>query len=134
MGETSLLHYGILGMKWGVRRKNPSVQVNSHPAPVTRPKLVESNPVVPDRNVSGTLRPLINVRNPPNVYTDAELSAITKRLQLEKQYRDLTKTEVSAGKKFVNEVLQNSAKQTATAYVTKYMTKGIDEAIKRLSK
>ena len=53
------------------------------------------------------------------------------RLQMEKQYKQLTSSEISVGRKFVQDVLTNAAKQTATNYVSKYMTKGIDAVIKK---
>ena len=55
----------------------------------------------------------------------------SERLQMEKQYKQLTSSEISVGRKFVQDVLTNAAKQTATNYVSKYMTKGIDAVIKK---
>lgn len=46
-------------------------------------------------------------------------------------YKQLTSSEISVGRKFVQDVLTNAAKQTATNYVSKYMTKGIDAVIKK---
>ena len=96
--EEMLQHYGILGMKWGVRRT---------PAQLTR----------------------ANGRAGKTESSD-EITKIN-RLQMEKQYKQLTSSEISVGRKFVQDVLTNAAKQTATNYVSKYMTKGIDAAIKK---
>ena len=63
--------------------------------------------------------------------SDSELRSKINRLQMEKQYKQLTSSEISVGRKFVQDVLTNAAKQTATNYVSKYMTKGIDAAIKK---
>jgi molecular chaperone GrpE (heat shock protein) len=67
-----------------------------------------------------------------NELSDAELRELTTRMQLEKQYKDLNKKELSIGKKFVNDVLNESAKKAATAYVSKYMVKGLDSLEKAL--
>ena len=53
---------------------------------------------------------------------------------MEKQYKQLTSSEISVGRKFVQDVLTNAAKQTATNYASKYMTKGIDAVIKKATK
>lgn len=63
--------------------------------------------------------------------SDSELRSKINRLQMEKQYKQLTSSEISVGRKFVQDVLTNAAKQTATNYVSKYMTKGIDAVIKK---
>ncbi len=63
--------------------------------------------------------------------SDSELRSKINRLQMEKQYKQVTSSEISVGRKFVQDVLTNAAKQTATNYVSKYMTKGIDAAIKK---
>lgn len=105
--EEMLQHYGILGMKWGVRRT---------PAQLTR-----ANGRAGKTESSDEIKKM----------SDSELRSKINRLQMEKQYKQLTSSEISVGRKFVQDVLTNAAKQTATNYVSKYMTKGIDAAIKK---
>ena len=105
--EEMLQHYGILGMKWGVRRT---------PAQLTR-----ANGGAGKTESSDEIKKM----------SDSELRSKINRLQMEKQYKQLTSSEISVGRKFVQDVLTNAAKQTATNYVSKYMTKGIDAAIKK---
>ena len=101
--EALLQHHGILGMKWGVRRT---------PEQLARAKKTSSDDEV-------------------KKMSDSELRSKINRLQMEKQYKQLTSSEISVGRKFVQDVLTNAAKQTATNYVSKYMTKGIDAVIKK---
>jgi hypothetical protein len=66
--------------------------------------------------------------------SNAEIKSFNERLQLERQYKDLTKTEVSAGRKFVTDIIVNSSKDIATQYVKKYGAKGIEALIKKAAK
>ncbi len=97
-----LEHYGILGMKWGVRRSRG-----------------------PDGTVGGKQKK-VRVKD----MSDEELKKRVSRLSLEKQYKDLTKADVSSGQKFVQDVLLGSAKQTAITYTSKYMNKAVEELLK----
>lgn len=72
--------------------------------------------------------------SPTKKMSDAELRQKINRLQMEKQYSQLTAKNKSSGRKMVEEILTNSAKQTATNYVSKAMSKGIDEVLKKKSK
>ena len=74
--------------------------------------------------------------NTPSVknMSDDELRKRINRLQMEKQYSQLTKKETSAGRKFVQDVVVNATKQTASNYVSKYMTKGIESLITKATK
>lgn len=106
MNNNQLKHYGVLGMKWGVRRKSKqSVETSSS-------------------SKSRSVRDL----------SDAELRQIINRHQMEKQYAQITAKEKSAGAKFVSDVLTNAAKQTATSYTAKYMSKGMDALIAQAAK
>ena len=103
--EALLQHHGILGMKWGVRRTPEQLARASG-------KRGSSDDEV-------------------KKMSDSELRSKINRLQMEKQYKQLTSSEISVGRKFVQDVLTNAAKETAKNYVSKYMTKGIDAVIKK---
>lgn len=102
--NNTLTHYGVLGMKWGVRRKRKS-------------------------NVE-----VVTKKKPISELSDTELRQIINRHQMEKQYAQITAKEKSAGAKFVSDVLTNAAKQTATTYTAKYMAKGMDALIAQAAK
>jgi|WetSurMetagenome_2_1015567.scaffolds.fasta_scaffold1001740_1 hypothetical protein len=90
----NLMHFGIPGMKWGRRKARVSTTPSS------------------DHTTARGLQK----KNLSELSND-ELKTLTSRLQLEKQYKDLTKKEVSAGKKFVADVLQSSGKTIASKFV-----------------
>lgn len=121
--ESKLMHYGVPGMKWGVRKARPtssgkrrgktnaqriyeSVTGKKNPKPVTK---TSSKPA--KRRISDM--------------SDEELRTAINRMQMERTYAQLTSKEVSKGRKFVNEVLYNSAKSVATDITKEAMKKAI---------
>lgn len=102
-----LKHYGVLGMKWGVRRKRTST-------------ISTTNSTSRKKSVSEL--------------SDEELKRIINRHNLEKQYKQITAKQKSAGAKFVTDVVSNAAKQTATTYTAKYMAKGMEALIEQAAK
>lgn len=114
-----LEHYGILGMRWG-RRKGRTTMPG-------RPSRKEKMEVSEDHKQKMRLR-----KKKLNQMSNTELKTLNERLQLERQYKELSKQDISSGRKFTNDILTNAAKQTATSYVSKYMTKGVDAAVKKV--
>ena len=108
MVNNELYHYGVLGMKWGVRRNRKSSSSGTK------------------RN-RGPHEDYVKAHSKKSVkkMSNSELKEANNRLQMEKQYSQLTKKEVSAGRKFVTNVLLTSATAVATGYATKYMKTGV---------
>ena len=113
----SLYHFGILGMRWGRRKGSTKTSAKKG-----------------DTDSEDAKRKDTILKKSIREMSDKDLKDITSRLQLEKQYRDLTKKEISPGRKFVTELITNAAKETAKTYVTKYMNKGMEELMKKSSK
>lgn len=96
------MHYGVKGMKWGVRRT---------------PAQLGHKPKGPSK---------AQRRAEVKSMSDTELRNRINRIQMEKQYMQLTEPQLSPGKKFIKDVVTNAAKQTATNYVAKFMQSGIN--------
>jgi hypothetical protein len=97
--QNNLQHFGVRGMHWGVRR-------------------IFQDKRSPEHKETKTL-----LKKKVSQMSNAELKKVTARLQLEKQYKDLTKKEVSAGQKLANELLGSLGKQILMGVLKKYATK-----------
>ena len=97
----SMYHFGVLGMHWG-RRKAPNKQTTNSD----------------DHNVKDIMK-----SKKLNEMSKSEIKKINERIQLEKQFKDLTKKSMSPGKKFVVDLLSNQAKEFAADYVRKQIAK-----------
>lgn len=96
-----LEHFGIPGMHWG---KKKGAQISTVMAESHQKKL-ESQSADHKTKVSLKKKKVSEMSND-------ELRALTNRLQLEKQYKDLTKQDVSKGQKFVTDLLTDVLKET----------------------
>lgn len=106
-------HYGILGMKWGVRRSR---------AQLARARGETVSDDTPRK--SGKLKKGEGHIRRGGAISDAELRSMINRLQMEKQYADLTKPKPGAGK-FIGNVLKSSGQ----VVIQKYTTKALDAAV-----
>jgi hypothetical protein len=91
-----LQHFGIPGMKWGVRR-------------FRRRQERRAAEWSPDEKVKREIR-----KKKVHAMSNAELKKINERMQLEKTYRELKAADISGGRKFVNGIVQQQAKQWTT--------------------
>ena len=124
--ENELYHFGIKGMRWGVRRyQNPDGSLTN--AGKKRLKKGQtSNEETDSLNKSKTK----TVKD----MSDDELRQAINRLQLEQQYKKLSPKNVSKGKKFVdtvtNDVLKPAAIDMGKQVTKSLMTKIVNSLIK----
>lgn len=78
----SLTHYGVLGMKWGIRKDR-------------------------SRSTSSTGKKSRKKQDPIKKMSNEELRNRINRLQLEQQYKSLSGSKKEASKRFVKNVLKN---------------------------
>jgi len=124
MNNNELKHYGVLGMKWGVRRSKPS----SGGSRLSSKKSSTND----DKKTAKTESSQPKKRTVKDL-SDAELRERIARLDLEKRYKELAKSQVkpdSEGKKFVKEVLTNSGKNVATQLSTYVMGTAVNKMFK----
>ena len=99
-----LMHYGVLGMKWGIRRKRKSSEVSRS----SGKKVKETSVVEKNQNGEQTKRRMSN----------DELAERVKRLRLEAEYARLVKETTPGTVSKIDKVINNVSrisKMTRTA-------------------
>ena len=99
-----LNHYGVKGMRWGIRRSKLQLSRGKRSSKLSADK---------QRKVS--MRK--DVKNRRTMST-SDLKNKIERLKMQKQLKDLTEEELSPGKSFMKRVLSTSGQKVATAVVT----------------
>lgn len=97
-----LYHYGVLGMKWGVRKDKAKGGLKKR----------KSAPVHDDYRKAHSGKSVKSM-------SDSELRSVNNRLQMERQYSELTR-KTSKGKKVVNALIKTAG--TIAAAETAYKT------------
>lgn len=123
--ENDIMHYGVLGMKWGVRKKKAQAVSGKTSAKksVSRKeqKKRADSKTSPDYNESKFVRNR-NVKSMSN----ADLKKAINRMQLEQQYKQLSQNDKSAaqkmGEQFVKSLI-SSGTQLLVSEITKQVKK-----------
>lgn len=129
MDDTVLAHYGIKGMKWGVRRT--PAQLGHRPKP-RKAKLARERP----KKVKPIKGRTEEAAGPPkkklHELTDDELRSAINRLEMERRYKELERSahppKTNEGKKFVENILKKSGENITTQFVTYAMGTLVNKA------
>lgn len=114
--NNSLMHYGILGMKWGVRRTPEQL---GH----VRAKREKK----PTYNVSPR-----KVKKNMKYMTDQELQKSINRMNMQNQVNNMNPSIIKQGRDFLKDYAKTLGAVTAAVAVTKTFGKNIEPAIEAI--
>lgn len=101
MDRTELYHFGIKGMKWGVRRYQNS---DGSLTPAGRKRY--------DKQVRASRKADVKNRR---TLSDSEIEQKIKRLESEKKLKNLTEEDLSPGRKAASDILKSAGNKVLTA-------------------
>lgn len=101
-----LNHYGVLGMRWGVRRARGSSQK------LTREEKKAAKAEKKRQKILSSPTKLYKNRNK---FTKSEIEAAMKNMKMERELRSLSRDEISIGSQYANTILAY-ATIASTAY------------------
>ena len=126
-----LQHFGVKGMRWGVRKDPVDVTVDSRrPGRRLKASGGQNQPAHEDAIRSAAVRQRAKASTLDSVSTK-DLQELVNRMNLEQQYAKLSANNTSPGRKIVNEILTNTIKQQAARYVNAQATSFMDSKLKK---
>ena len=117
--KAELYHYGIKGMKWGVRR-TPEQLRHKNPRR-TIEKTQDEQKKAEMRRASKNRRLL----------STEEIRNRIERIKLERQLKDLTDEELTPGRKFVKDIMSSTGKKVVSTVATGATLYAVKAAIDR---
>ena len=144
--DEELYHYGVKGMKWGIRRTPAQL---GHTTGMKKKKSSSSvldkvkNAVSGKKKTSSKSDTATEPKKPTkkkklSEMNDQELRQTIERMRLEQEYARLNPQKVSVGRKFlekaVNEVIAPSLTNAARNYVSGSLNKVVSNALKDVEK
>lgn len=140
MATNELIHYGVRGMKWGVRRyqnKDGSLTAAGRKR-YSEDGSAKKTPAKAKVSKAKSSSSEESKKKSLSEMSDDEIRQKIARLQLEKQYRDLAKSsetpKTNRGRDFVQRVIERSGENIATQLTTYVMGKAVNKAFSDIFK
>lgn len=132
MDNNELYHYGVLGMRWGIRRTPAQLghkTTNKKKKPLSLFGKKKKRNTKKNKNNNVDTKPK---KKKVSEMSDEELQTRINRMRLEQTYKQLQldtgKKSSFSGKNFVMNVLEKSGEQMATQVVNELSAKAINKA------
>lgn len=134
-----LAHYGVKGMKWGVRRTAAQLgnRIRGKRAQAKRKQSLAKARATREKNRKAAAKRqqlLDKGLLSPKKMTDAELKAKIERLNLEKEFKkSMTEARGDGGKKYVTDIMKKIGESTLTNLGTQAATHIVGNAINKMA-
>ena len=119
--ENELYHYGVIGMKWGVRRYQNKDGTLTAAGKKQKKKTLSADDKEKARRKSDLKK--------RRTMSDADIKKRIERMKLEKEFKNLTKEDISPGKKYVGEIMSSSGKKALGVVAAGAMVYGVKAAM-----
>lgn len=131
MTENELLHYGVLGMKWGVKKARKSSNTvdetrrksNTQNSNTQKSNTQNSNTKQQSKKFVTKKQKQKQIMEDLNSMSDKELRDRLNRMQMEQQYIRMMTPEKSAAKKQVEQFLINEGRNLASQMLREQIRK-----------
>lgn len=134
MRDSELCHYGVKGMKWGIRRyqNKDGTLTDAGKRRQTKKESKEQKRTQKNETKKQTSS---KKKKSASEMTDSELQDTIRRMELEKRYRDLVRDaqpKKTKGQQFVENVLTRSGENIATQFTTYAMGRAVNKAFENV--
>ena len=133
-GREFIAHYGVKGMRWGVRKSGTTevttqsvINKGLRSKTKVKAKGGTGHPATEDAIKAAAQKQKLR-KSGPAALSNKELQELGQRLQLEQQ---VTQLAAPKGKKFVSKTLGNAGQQQVSRVVNEQASKQVDRAIRR---
>lgn len=121
--ENELYHHGVMGMKWGVRRYQNKDGTLTAAGKKQKKKTLSADDKEKVRRKSDLKK--------RRTMSDADIKKQIERIKLEKEFKNLTKEDISPGKKYVEEIMSSAGKKALSVVAAGAMVYGVKVAMTR---